>query len=128
MEDSPCIEGITFGLHNTITPRVCLGATHATEGISITNRAPEITINPEVALAASEDWWTPLEAVSQTAFSYGLTNSTVDVDLSAPKCEIAGITPGNRNGTDIYDVTLRPIRSSGSEGDDEIYLQFKATV
>lgn len=124
---NPCVESISFGLHNTVTPMVCLGATHATDTIQITNRAPEITINPEVKQASDEDYWTPYEAVTQTAVSYGLTNSTVDVDLSAPKTEISNIAPGNRNGVDIYDITLRPIRSNSSSGEDEMYLQFKAT-
>jgi len=125
--DNPCVESLTFGLNNTVTPMVCLGATHATDSIQITNRAPTASMNPEIKLATDEDYWTPYETVAQTALTYSLTNSAVDVDLSIPTAEIENIGRTDRNGINCWDIPLRPIRSSSSAGDDEISIQFKAT-
>jgi len=125
--ETPVVANLAFGLNNTVNMMPSLAATHGVQGATIVGRLGEASMDPEATLAADIDYFTPLEAGTLTALSYALTNSTVDVDISLPTCELMNVTPGDRNGVFIYDIPMRLVRSANSAGEDEAYIQFSAT-
>jgi len=122
--ENPCIENFSFGLGNTVAPFPCMADTHGIGSVRITNRLGEGSFDPEMVASTDIDYFTPLEAGTQTAFTYTLSNSTVDVDISIPKAQLMNATPGDRAGNFIYQVPFRCTRNSG---DDEISITFAAT-
>ena len=125
--EAPCVETMSFSLNNTVTVPSCLDKTHGAGQTVITGRAPEVSWNPLMTVAADIDQWTPFEAVTQSALAYTLSNSTVDVDISIPKVEISNIQTGDRDGLATYEITGKPCRVTTGSGDDEMYIQFKAS-
>lgn len=122
--EAPVIESLKFGLNNTVNVLPSLADTHGVGSVQIVDRAPELTFNPETTKASDIDVFTAYEAVTQTAISYSMTNGTVTCALSVPYAEIKTINEVDRNGVQAYEIPCNCARSSGSVGDDEMYLQF----
>jgi len=125
--EEPCIDTMSFSLNNTVTVPSCLNATHGAGQATITGRAPEVSWNPTMKVAADEDVFTPYEAVTQTLISYTLSNATVDVDIYFPAVEIKNIQESDTDGILRWDLTGQPTRSTVGSGDDCVYVQFKAS-
>lgn len=124
--DNPVVETLNFGLHNDVNITPSLSQSAAVDAIRITNRNPEVTFNPEVVHSTDIDYWGEYDG-SLTSLAYNLSNGTGDVDFSLPYCQISNIGTIDRNGTLAYDISLMPVRSTSSAGDDEMTVQFKAT-
>ena len=121
--ENPTIESLAFGLHNDVSIVPSIAATNGITGAHIVNRKPEGSFDPEVVFSNDIDFWTPYEALTQTAITYSVNDGTAKMDISIPKTEITQIATGDRSGVLKYDITFRPIRDSG---DDEISLTFAA--
>ena len=125
---TPCVESLVFGLNNEVAVLPCMGDAAGVSGIQITNRKPECTFNPEVEALSEADYWTLYGAVTQSNLTFSMTNSTVTASIALNKCEIKSLPPGERNGVNTWDITAQPTRSAASAGEDEMYVQFAATV
>jgi len=119
----PIIESLAFSLNNTLaqSPTLDDARAHGVNAIHITNRMPDCSFNPEMTKETVNDFWTHYEALTQTAIGYSVSDGTAKCTISLPKTEIMSITSGDRNGTLIYDIPARCVRTTG---DDEISAVF----
>ncbi len=122
---SPVVESLSFSLNNTIVaqPNMDDAVAHGVQEITITDRNPTGSFNPELVKASTTpDYWTFLEAVTQKALTYVVSDASANtLSVSLPVIELMNITAGDQSGILIYDIPFQCVRSSG---DDEISLTF----
>lgn len=88
----------------------------------ITNRAPVLTIDPELVLVATENFFADLRAGTEGALSMVLGATAGNIcTITAPKVQYTNASPGSRNGLRTLGIDCQLNRNSG---DDELSLAF----
>lgn len=109
--------------------------TNGVEHFAVTDRDVTITLDPEVPLTTAENWYGKLSAGTEVALTLthnqpltaSPSHGAATFAFSFPKCQIQGLTEGERNGIKTFGVTLKP-NLSAEPGDDEFSLTItKAT-
>jgi len=116
------IENLSIDIANNVVLRPSANAPQGYVSAIITGREPKLTLDPEDVLVSTKDWWQLWEAGSLVALSaqVGATAGNI-CTISAPKVQIIGMKPGERDGIAIQEMECELKRNSG---DDEISLQF----
>ena len=116
------IESLSIDMANTIGLRPSANAPQGYVSAIITGREPKLTLDPEDVLVSTKDWWQLWETGSLVALSaqVGATAGNICA-ISAPKVQIIGTKPRERNGIAIQEMECELKRDSG---DDELSLQF----
>lgn len=120
---------VEVDLQNEVTLAEDLSDTGASAGYCyarIVDRNPMITASLEQQLVASNDLYGKWEAGTTEAFVLKIGGATWNaIQLDAPKAQIVGIAPGEREGINTDDVTWECKRNTANE--DELTLSYLAS-
>ena len=122
--DSLTIQAVNLTWENAMADRRHVNASDIIDVINITGRTVTGSINPEMTLVATHDFFGIWQNATTKALSgtLGSTNGNI-VTLSAPSAQYQGLRYGDRDGIRILDIDLR-LSASSSSGDDELNLKF----
>lgn len=126
--DTVCLDSFALDFANTVARRPCANDAAGIFSFRITDRAPQITIDPEAQLEADLDFWSKYDAGTAFGFyaqigSDDAANASKRLAICAPNAQFQGIEAGDRDGLATYSATLR-LNGSEDEGDDEVILAF----
>jgi hypothetical protein len=122
--DDLCAQSFSIDMQNQITPRDCINASDGFNGVRLTTRSPQGTVNPETTLAVNFDAWAKMSASTAMSFHVKVgTTAGNKVRFISDSAQISGITYGDRNKLRVYQASLRFSQYSG-DGDDEIRVVF----
>lgn len=116
------IQALGFDMNNELVLREDPSQESGHFSTLITNRAPVLTIDPELVLVATENFFADLRAGTEGALSLALGATAGNIcTITAPKVQYTNASPGSRNGLRTLGIDCQLNRSSG---DDEISLVF----
>jgi len=116
------INGLQFGLNNTITAPGNVNSADGYGDLRITGRDPSGSFDPEAVLLATHDFWAAWEAATPQALTVTIgatAGNIVDVDVDFAVSREIGY--GDREGIRTYEI---PYTAQGSAGDDEVEIIF----
>lgn len=122
--DDFCAQSFSIDMQNNVVPRDCMNASDGFNGVRITARSPQGTINPEATKESHFPFWEYMS--DSTQFSFHVKVGTVAgnrVRIISDSVQISGITYGDRNELRTYEIGLRFSQFSG-DGDDELRIVF----
>ncbi len=120
------VETVTLDVGNDIQLYPSISAEHGVYEAAIVNRDPSGTINPEMTAVATMDWHSLMFTPTLQKLEVQLSDESGNtVTLAVPKAQITEIGHGDRNGIRTWDITYKPIRTSG---DDEFTVTFAAAL
>jgi len=91
----------------------------------IVDRSPQATMDPEMELVATHDFYGRLLANTAGRFSYELGSSTTPGEhlvVNNPRFEYSDVGEGERTGLQVADVTLALTAATPDAGDDELAI------
>ena len=119
---SAIVENLSIDMGNELNLRPDANSAQGFISAIIAKRLPKLTLDPEDVLVSTKDWWSLWEAGSLVAFLAQIGQSAGNIcTISAPKVQIVGMRPVERNGAVIQEMECELIRNSG---DDELQIQF----
>lgn len=118
---------VDFG--QTVSERQDAVATNGISHFAVTDRDVTITLDPEVPLTSAENWYSKMSLGTEVSLALTHTQAaTASPSVAAatfafsfPKCQITGLTEGDRNGIKTFGVTAKASLSA-EPGDDEFSL------
>jgi len=116
------IRGLSLNMNNEVQPREDANDAQAIKHFAITNRNPEIVIDPEMGLIADEDFLNQFSDGDEMALTWNVKTSTPDVSFSAPKAQIKAHADQERNGFAVAGLTMGLNGSTVTAEDDEISI------
>ena len=122
---SACAQAFTVDVANTINPRLCVNAAEGVSGYNVTARSVTGSFNPEATLMATNNPFAALTAGTIGDFTATIGQEDNNQCVITGKTQYTGVTPGNRDGTLIWDIPIRFVRT---DGDDEIKFAFPQTA
>lgn len=122
--DDFCAQSFSIDMQNNVVPRDCMNNTDGFNGVRITARSPQGTINPEATRESHFPFWEYLSDSTQFSFhvKVGIEAGNI-VRILSDSVQISNITYGDRNELRTYELSLRFSQYSG-DGDDEIRVVF----
>lgn len=119
-----CAQSFTIDMNNNVVVRDCISGADGFNGVNLTGRDPQGSINPETVLEATNPFWANFAAGALIKFhvQVGTVAGNI-VHFGAKAAQYSGITYGDRNETRTYDIGLR-FSSNRDDGDDEISIIF----
>lgn len=114
-----CINSIGINFNNAVSERRCANDATAISYFLITGRNPELTIDPELELAATYDFYTALEAGTEVAASFSLGSTLA---FAMPKVQKKNIAEQERSGITVAGITAGINTGGAAGGDDEFTL------
>lgn len=120
-----CASSFSFDQANEVSIRDCINDADSFKGVVITNRAPVGTIDPEVELVATHDFWNLLATADVLSWQVrvGTVRGNV-VRLESDSVQYRGLSYADRNGLRVLEVDLSLSGTSPSFADDEILVAF----
>ena len=123
-----CVENMVFDAGNNVVMRECSNTVAGLVSAIITDMEPQITINPEAQLVATQDrygfWMTPEEK----PLSCEVTSpSGSKFTLLAPKAQPLTVAETDRDGIFVDDVTLT-CNKNGANKDQSVSLTFTDSI
>ncbi len=120
-----CAASFTFDLGGEIQPRECINEADSFKGVVFTSRASTGSIDPELELVATHDFWGLLSDADVLSFQVvvGQNRGNV-VRLESPSVQFAGLSYAERNGLRVLETDLRFSGSAPDFADDEIQIAF----
>ena len=116
------VQNVTLDMANAIAMRNDVNQASGNFSAVITDRIPVGSIDPEQVLISEanffNDWTTNKEGILQ--YVLGSTAGNI-VTVNAPKAQIIGITPGDRDGIRIESMDIE-LHESAVAGDDELSI------
>lgn len=117
------VQQLQVALQNELSQSDDVNAATGIKEISIVDRNPIGSFNPEVPAIAAYDFHADWAAASKRALSAVVGSAEGNkITISAPKVTLDEMGPGDRNGILIYDI---PISLAIDSGDDEMELKFE---
>lgn len=116
-----CAQQFTIDVANTLNPRMCVNAAEGVQGYSLTARNVTGSFNPEAVLMATNNPFAAMKAGSIGDFEATIGSEPNNVVAITGKVQYTNVTPGDRDGTLIWDIPLRFVRT---DGNDEIKFSF----
>jgi hypothetical protein len=112
---------LELDLNNTVSERRSINAATGISGFEITGRAPQGSIDPEVATEAAAAYWSDWESALAMTMNLGPIGSDSGniIEVNAPKVQYKELTYADRNGILTYQI---PIALAMSAGDDELTI------
>lgn len=116
------IAALGFDMNNELVLREDPSKASGHFSTLITNRAPILTLDPEMILVATEDFFGDLRAGTEGALSLVLGATAGNIaTITAPKVQYTNTAPASRNGLRSLGVDCQLNRDSG---DDEFKIAF----
>lgn len=121
-DDDFCAQQFQIDMGNTISTRDCMNASDGFNGVRLTGRSPQGSVNPETVLESSHPFWAYMSAATLLTFGVKIGQTAGNtVWIFSDSVQYGAIKYGNRNNILTYDVPLRFSQYS-SNGDDEIRI------
>ena len=123
--DDLCASAFSFDMGNSLTPRACINEADAFKGVIITSRQATGSLDPEVELVATHDFWGLLAAAAVLSYKVqvGTTRGNI-VRFLSDSVQYAGMSYGDREGLRTLEADLRFSASAPNFSDDEIKIAF----
>ncbi len=122
--DNLCAQSFSVDMQNQIVHRDCMNNSDGFNGVTITSRNPQGSVNPEATLQANHPVWQLMEQSTQLPFHVRVgTVAGNIVKIIAEGAQYAGVTYSDRNRILVNDISLRFARYS-STGNDEVRVIF----
>jgi len=113
---------LEFNMGNEVALRDDVNTDSGHLSAVITGRAPTLTLDPEMVVVATYDWFGNLASGSEGALTAALTGDAGNIcTVTAPKVQYTGIRPEEKNGIRTLGIDCQLNRSSG---DDELVIAF----
>lgn len=120
-EFTPIVSNVGVQLGNSVSLRKDANSANGMVAAISTARKPKITFSPEAVLAADFDLLGKMSSADTMSIGFRFHASDNDVWVFAQECQIETAPEGDREGTQIADVTMAAYSSAG---DGEIELIF----
>jgi len=119
---SPCFGALDVDMANVLTPRECASQSTGVISTFITDRDPGGSIDPEMALVATHDFYGKFIAgtTGYLASEWGSSAGNTIV-VAAPRVQYANVGDGDRGGLALATLDLE-FKSTLAGGDDEIQI------
>lgn len=116
------VKTFTVNLGNTAEDRRDPTTPSGIRGSNITDRQPQLVIEPEQVGTAAINWGKALREAIPVAFGL-LIGDTVNnrISIAAPRCQVTDVQDGEGDGLATHSVTLEPKRVLDA-GDDELFI------
>lgn len=123
--DELCAGSFGFDLGGEIQPRECINDADSFKGGVFTSRAPTGSIDPELELVATHNFWNLLATADVLGWQVqvGQLRGNV-VRLESPSVQYAGLSYAERNGLRVLEADLRFAGSAPDFSDDEVKFAF----
>jgi hypothetical protein len=113
---SAIINALSIEDGNEIALRPSMSAATGILGFMITGRAPKGTVDPEMVLVATHDFWGKIASSAEGAMSLSLGSVSGNIiAFSWPKVQYMGLKYAERNGILVAQLDLQLNRSSGDD-------------
>lgn len=124
-DDTPCFTTLNADMGGTVEPRLCARAAGGIISAAYTDRNPTGSMDPEMNLVAEIDYYGKLRNgdVGHMSSEWGTVAGNV-VGFCAPKAQIAGIAPGDRNNLSVGTLSLNFVTATVDTGDDEVMFVY----
>jgi hypothetical protein len=110
------VEAFTWTQGNDIQPRPDVNQTDGYNGVRIVSRKPEIGIDPEAQLVATNDFWGQLSTAQRMPFQMRIGSTPGnEIWILAPCTQYSKLTYKDRQGLRTYDAGLAPSRVYGND-------------
>lgn len=121
---SACFANCNIDIANNVAVRECARATYGIKSFLITSREPMASLDPEMELVATHDFYGRLLAQTTGRLYYELPSSTAGekVVVACPRIQYTNIGEGDREGIAVADLDLALISASVDSGDDELQI------
>lgn len=119
----PAVGSININLNNTVEVRQTLANEAAIAHYLVSDRGPQMTLDPEARKVADFDVFGKHDSESLEAFSLAIPSGSDTLTISGPKAQIVGVDDGNRDNKLTDGLSLAFHADSGA---DE--LQFEITT
>lgn len=90
-----CFSSLSLDLGNEVSARDCANEAEGILTYLVTDRNPSLTLDPEMQLVATEDFYGTFVGATLNAIAF---NAGSDVAFSIPQFQITGISDDERNG------------------------------
>lgn len=122
--DSLVCNSIRLDMQNEVSPRRDANSANGIQAYRITNRAPQISIDPEAQLEGEVPFYAKLDSTARFGFTAMVGQSAGKrMVITAPAASYSQLGVGDRDGNRTYDATLA-LANAQPEGDDELMLSF----
>lgn len=119
-----CFASANIDVANSVVERECANNASGVISYFITERAPTLSLDPEMELVATHDFYGRLLAQTNARFYFELPGSTVGtkVGVAAPRGQYTNVGEGDRNGLAVADLEVALVSASVDTGDDELQI------
>ena len=123
--DGLCAASFSFDQGNEIQPRECINEADSFKGVVLTSRAPTGSIDPELELVATHDFWDLMATADVLGFQVvvGQTRANV-VRMESDSVQYVGLSYAERNGLRVMEADLAFSATSPLFADDEVLFAF----
>ncbi len=117
------IQALNVSLGNSIEVPPNMNAADGYAEVLVTGRDVNGSYNPQQTLVATKDFMAALKAGTLEAIDTGVLGATAGnrFQLQLPKTYPRNLSPGDREGVQVYDI---PFGAAENSGDDELSLAF----
>ncbi len=116
------IGSMEFNMNNEVALRDDVNATSGHKSAVITGRKPSLSIDPEMVLVATYDFFGKLRSGSEGALTLALTGSAGNIaTITAPKVQYTKVGLADKSGIRSLGIDCQLNRNAG---DDEIVIAF----
>lgn len=120
--DDFCAQSFSVDIQNSVTPRDCMNNTDGFNGVTITDRNPQGSVNPEMTLRARHDFWGKMAVATPQSFHVRVGTVPGNITkIVSDSVQYSNITYGDRNRVRTGEISLRFSQFSAS-GNDEIRI------
>lgn len=114
---------LSLDMKNTLTPRENAASAKGILSVKVTDRDPQISIDPEMVLTATKDLHGALHAGSTGYFSSEWGSVAGNrIRLGSPRVQYEGVDEGERGGIATVPIIFGCKAASASTGDDEVQI------
>lgn len=124
---SPCFSSLEIDAGNEVFLRPCVTNTDASgySAAIITGRSVTGSLDPEMDLVATKNWYSNWVSSTEEAFTFSMSNATDKITFAAPKWQATNMTPGDRDGVLTNQIQWQANKSAAA-GNDELTIAFAA--
>jgi len=125
--DSQSIKIDNFGLslENNVALRKDIVGYGGIASAIISDYNPTLTIDPEFDLVAGYDYYTKWKSGATCAVSLAVSDGTDDITFTLPAVQYTELSPSDRDGTVVLDLTGHCLHSAGN---DAVKIEASASV
>lgn len=118
------IASLSWDLNNTLVMRQDINSASGFLSCLLTKRAPKGTIDPEMELVATHDFYGRWIANTTGSLTYKHAGAAGNIiTVTAPACQYVKVSEGSRDGLETVGLDFALVRSA-STGNDELSVAF----